>query len=73
VKFVLQVLFYKSSSPFLDRFKRNTDSPSGILLYSIRLLSATQQSALSVTKKFSAVSILLQDSTTLEGEIIKNL
>jgi hypothetical protein len=37
------------------------------------LLSATQQPSPSVTKQVSAVSILLQDSTTVEGEMIKNL
>jgi hypothetical protein len=47
--------------------------PSGFLLYSIRLLSATQQPSPSVTKQVSAVSILLQDSRTVEGEMIKNL
>jgi len=73
LKFVLQVFFYKSSSPFLDRFNRNTDRPSGFLLYSICLLSATQQSSHSVAKQISVVSILMQDSTTVEGEIIKNL
>jgi hypothetical protein len=37
------------------------------------LLSATQQPSPSVTKQVSAVSILLQDSTTVDGEITKNL
>ena len=73
MKFVLQLLFYKSSSPFLCRFNRNTDMPSVFLLYSIHLLFATQQTSPSVTKHVSALSILLQDSTTVEGEIIKNL
>jgi len=42
------------------------------LLYSITLLSATQQPSPSLTKQVSVVSILLQDSTTVE-EIIKYL
>jgi hypothetical protein len=44
--------------------------PSGFLLYSITLLSATQQPSPSLTKQVSAVSIFLQDSTTV-GKIIK--
>jgi hypothetical protein len=53
-------------------FNRNTDRPSGFSLYSIPLLSATQQPSTSVAKQGSAVSILLQDSTKVEGELIKN-